>query len=307
MKSNQTTAPLQQQLVTGELFNELANLSLKDLRPGDVILSRGICPGKKLCISDVIVKLDGGDYSHAAFFDGEHFVQATTKGVKASDPVRQKEHQSYLHVYRFHNEQGEPLDSPSLPSKPLVDVSHTLLNTPYAYDELVLVATLVLMRQITHVSLLKDIIEVFGGVALTKLRNWIKKHVLHNDEDSIICSELVARTYWSASPSKGVPYGLPIPITHRHKLKALATADASDVESQQDYQELMRNLESLLSETQPQLMTAIDLHREQQQLMQGANSRDVLIGGSTLLPANCVSPCDLQRSPALKLMGNYID
>jgi len=284
-------------------LKELPGVHFADLRRGDILLSRGICPGKKLCISDIIVKLDGGDYSHAAFFDGQHFVEATSKGVKADPPHRQSEHQKYLHVYRFHDDAGNPLDSPNLSSTPLITQAHKLLEMPYGYDELLLVAVLVCLRKTTSIPILKDLLELLGGYALTKLRELINKYIRHHDKKSIICSELIAVSFWNAS-NNGVPYGIPIKITGRHKLK-LASFSAEQIKS---YDQLVAEIESLFDQIDPKIVTDIKLQLDHQDQVSAGNADQLpLIAGSKYLPANCVSPCDLQRSPALRCIGNYLD
>lgn len=281
--------------------NALPDMALKDLLPGDVILSRGICTGKGLCISDIIVALDGGDYSHAAVFDGKHFVQATTKGVVASEPVRQIEHQSYLHVYRFLDSEGNPLDV-SLPSLPVTNASHTMLGMPYAYDELVLVAMLVIMRKVTSISLLKDIIELFGGVALTKLREWYEKHIKHSESRSVICSEVVAQSFWDASDGNGKPYGLEIEVIGRHR-----SGNELPQNLPLDCEQFLDNLEDFMAEENPLFYQANQLLLEQMTMKGMPSVKQTVIAGSRLLPANCVSPCDLQRCQTLHLVGNYVD
>ena len=284
--------------------NELPDMTSADLKEGDVLLSRGICAtGTRVCISDVIAKLDGGDYSHAAFYDGEHFVQATQSGVAASEPTILPEHQSYMHVYRFHDSDGNPLGSPNLPSAKLVEHAQSLVGTPYGYDDLVLVGILLLLRRYPGNRTISEVLEVLGGIALTKLRKWLRA-LLGKREQTLVCSELVSEVFWQPSDASGAPYGLPVEITHRHRIKSeLPTA-----QELQDYEALLEEVESAFEEVSPGFSAQLAQHREDEnQLMskQGLSSY-ILIGGSKRLPSNCVSPCDLQCSPALKVVGNYV-
>jgi len=289
-----------------ENVDDLPEMNLKDLKVGDVLLSRGKCDtGKRFCISDLIVKLDGGDYSHAAFFDGEYFVQATTKGVQLSPPTILPEHQHYLHVYRFHDSNGKELDSPHLPSAELVNYARGLNNIDYGYDELVLVGILLLMRRGVGIRLFRDAMEVLGGIGLVALRKWFRK-ILGKGE-TIVCSELVSEVFWNPSDNKGVPYALPIEITKRHRLKLPSDDELPTPEQLLECEEFQKELEAVFEEAMPGFSQALTEHRaEEEKILSGAANGMTIPGGSKRLPSLCVSPCDLQRSPALRLVGNYI-
>ena len=290
-----------------ENLNDLPDMMLTDLKVGDVLLSRGKCePGKRFCISDLIVKLDGGDYSHAAFFDGEHFVQATTEGVKLSDPTILPEHQSYLHVYRFHDQKGNELGSPTLPTDGLVSYAQDLEGRDYGYDELVLVGMLLLMRKRRYSILyFRDALEVLGGIGLSKIRSWIR-NILGKGE-TIVCSELVSEVFWNPSDARGTPYGLPIEITKRHRLKSPTPEDQLNEAEIAEMNEFLDEFEAAFEEAIPGFGESLDAQfKAEDRIMSGAANGITLIGGSSSLPSMCVSPCDLQRSPALRLVGNYI-
>lgn len=289
-----------------ENVNDLPDMILADLKVGDVLLSRGICePGKRFCISDLIVKLDGGDYSHAAFFDGAHFVQATTNGVKLSDPTILPDHQAYLHVYRFHDQKGNELGSEALPTAGLVSYAQSLVDRDYGYDELVLVGILLLMRRRLGIGLIKDALEVLGGIGLVKLRSWLRK-ILGKGE-TIVCSELVSEVFWNPSDAQGTPYGLPIEITKRHRVKSAMPGEQLSDSELTEMNEFLDEFEAAFEEAMPGFGESLDAHcQAEDQILSGAANGITLIGGSSRLPSLCVSPCDLQRSPALKLVGNYI-
>ena len=289
-----------------ENVNDLPDMMLADLKVGDVLLSRGKCePGKRFCISDLIVKLDGGDYSHAAFFDGEHFVQATTEGVALSLPTIVPDHQSYLHVYRFHDQKGNELGSPTLPTDGLVSYAQNLETRDYGYDELVLVGILLLMRRRLGIGLVKDALEVLGGIGLVKLRSWLRK-ILGKGE-TIVCSELVSEVFWNPSDARGTPYGLPIEITKRHRLKSPTPEDQLSESEMAEMSQFLDEFEAAFEEAMPGFGESLDAHfKAEDQIISGAANGIILIGGSSSLPSMCVSPCDLQRSPALRLVGNYI-
>ncbi len=284
---------------------DLPDMHLKDLHVGDVLLSRGQCPPdhRGICLSDLIAKLDGGDYSHVAFFDGEHFVQATTHNVQASKPVILPAVQKYMHVYRFHSNDGKPLGDSGLPTEKLVEYARSTINTPYGYSQLVLVGILVLLRRYPGPETIKDILEVLGGIALYKLKQYIES-LIGDRAKTLVCSELLSEIFWQPSNSDGQPYGLPIEITKRHRIKV----DVPTQEQLDEYQHLVTELETVFEQATPNTMAQIRQHREAiDPNLLGHEESVILIGGSAKLPSMCVSPCDLQRSPALRLIGNYVD
>ena len=122
-----------------------------------------------------------------------------------------------------------------------------------------------------------------------------------------MCSELVSEVFWNPSDAHGTPYGLPIKITNRHKLKSPVLSEQLNESEMAEMNEFLDEVEAAFEEAMPGFGKSLDAHcQTEDQILSGAANGTELIGGSSLLPSMCVTPCDLQRSPALRLVGNYI-
>jgi len=100
---------------------------------------------------------------------------------------------------------------------------------------------------------------------------------------------------------------LPIEITKRHRLKLPSDDELPTPEQLLECEEFQKELEAVFEEAMPGFSQALTEHRaEEEKILSGAANGMTIPGGSKRLPSLCVSPCDLQRSPALRLVGNYI-
>lgn len=126
----------------------MENLELKDLKPGDVLLCRG-----EGFISDMIVLLSGGTYSHAALYAGKIndqncAIEATLRGV-VCDPIEGFSEETFTDVFRF-KKGGHNLGESEYPFEPIQKVGLDYANSgvKYAYDHLILLAVLAVTRNI---------------------------------------------------------------------------------------------------------------------------------------------------------------
>ncbi len=276
------------------MVDSLVPLRLKDLQPGDVILSRAKFLIEGGWESALIVWLDGGRYSHAAVFNGHAFVEMIGVGIVASAPRVKTHVHRYSHVYRFHDRDGREMDGDMLPAAPVVAEADGLLNTVnrYGYAELLMVAVVIVLRGAFMSRRQRAVVEVLGGVLLTALKRLIDD-LRRNRTVTLTCTELIARCFWRASDPRGTPYGVLIRLFNRHR----GNRDVSDRMTgitQALTRELMRlDADWTIALTSP---------REPNGVLP-----ETLIAGSPLLPANCVTPCDLERSPSLRLLGRYVE
>jgi len=270
----------------------LPELYLADLKPGDLILSRA-----KLCIpggweSALIVLLDGGDYSHGAMFNGEAFVEMISAGIVASPPRVKTHVHRYSHVYRFHDPDGADLGK-HLPAAPVIDAANGYLNTinRYGYTELIMVAIILVLRGAFASPWQRACFEVLAGIVLSLLKRLIDKW---RDERAVTmtCTQFVSQSYWDAHHATAEPYGLRIRIRDRHRDRRAQRLSG-----------LLGRLHAELTRLDPALGRSLTAQIE----MRHDTMPEELIAGSPQLPANCVSPCDLQRSPSLTLLGRYVE
>jgi hypothetical protein len=268
----------------------LPELRLADLAPGDLILSRA-----KLCIpggweSALIVLLDGGDYSHAALFNGAAFVEMIGVGIVASPPRVKTHVHRYSHVYRFHDPDGADLDQ-RLPSGPVTHAADGYLNSVnrYGYTELVMVAIILVLRGAFARPWQRACFELLAGIVLTRLKRLVDKW---RDERvvTMTCTQFVSQSYWDAHQATAETYGVRILVRRRHRDPRARPLNG-----------VLDRVHTELTRLDPALGESLTA-----QLRHDAPP-DEVIAGSPLLPTNCVSPCDLQRSPSLTLLGRYVE
>jgi|GEM_PF-2206630 hypothetical protein len=175
----------------------MENLELKDLKPCDVLLCRG-----EGFISDMIVLLSSGTYSHSVLYagkiNGQHCViQATARGV-VCDPIEKISEETFTDVFRFKKD-GHTLGESAYPFEPIEKVGLDYVNSgiKYAYDHLVLLAALAATRNIPLDPLSKKILRSI----LDNAANFIFK-LIDEGKTPMVCSELLYRCFDEADNDK---------------------------------------------------------------------------------------------------------
>ncbi len=192
-------------------------LNPSDLKAGDVLLSFGEGP-----VSEWIVKLTGGDYSHSALFDGERVVEGISKGVvSASLEEHVTAQKGGVDVYRFKSKKGNRLGEQGWSPDPIIIVGKHYFETQteFSYEQLYLLIPLVLFRRIPgQPEALKKFLRFFLDTSAGLINT-----VIAGEKEPMTCSELVFRCFSEAVPvpqytlaleefSKGHGYqDLPIP------------------------------------------------------------------------------------------------
>ncbi len=282
----------------------------KDLKPGDVILSRAKFFIQGGWESALIVLLDGGHYSHCALFTGEAFIEMITPGIVAS-PARVKTRvHRYSDVYRFQDAQGHELNTtPDLPALPITRQADGYLNTAnaYGYTEALMVAVILILRGALAPRWAQPVLEVIAGIILTRLKRLIDSMVA-NKIMTMTCSQLVSECFWLPSDRLGAPYGLHVNVAERHRVHRNEVAKASD-----RLQSVLDQLADQLGRIEPEYPAQLEIARINlhESLRTGASSGisgiEELVAGSSCLPSNCVTPCDLQISRNLRYTGRYCE
>lgn len=263
-------------------------INVNDLKAGDVLLSYG-----DGFISDAIRLIDGGKYSHAALFDGSKIVEAGLRGVVHTPLEAEIGAQKYVDAYRFQSDAGESLAPPDWPVDPIIQRAHHYLEkgTRYADNQLYLVGVLIVLKRLTFNRVEKAVMQ-----ALLALVFKLFKRIAEGGEvKSVVCSELVYRSFYEALPEK--KYGLTIRGTFA-PLQASADLDFDSLLQNDalqtytldpEYQDLLEQTEILFRQIAPPLFVQ--------------ENQNLLTAGSPFVAAEMVSPHDLQRSPNLKLIG----
>lgn len=273
----------------------LVEIGVNDLKAGDVLLSYG-----DGFISDAIRLIDGGKYSHAALFDGSKIVEAGLRGVVHTPLELEIGAQKYVDAYRFQSDTGMPLAPPDWPADPVIQRAHYYLEkgTRYADNQLYLVGVLIVLKRLTFSRVEKAVMQAL----LAMVFKLFKRIADGGEVKSVVCSELVYRSFYEALPEK--KYGLTI----KGAFAALQASVDSDFDSllqndsgpalndaaqpyelDPEYQDLLEQTENLYRQIEPGLFAP-----ERQDLLEAA---------SPFVAAEMVSPHDLQRSPNLKLIG----
>lgn len=255
-------------------------VTIGDLLPGDVLLSYG-----HGWLSDAIRVIDGGQYSHAGFYDGQSIVEATRAGIAYRTVAQDLKQQKYIHVYRYKGDKGEHLGDPLFPAGPPIDVARQYLKTGgnFAYHQLFLLALLAIFRRAPIPIFLKKLLRPFIKKALGDLND-----VLQQGKQPVICSELLYRIFDEATPKHH--YGLSVkePINVR-QFRRLATAPVTPV-----------------SKTGAEDKDAAKFERLSHELAQTYVKAKTAVGQKApnpLVKADFVTPRDLEESKNLEMIG----
>lgn len=269
-----------------------------DMRPGDVILSRAkmTAGGVDGFLDKAILALDQGDYTHSSLWDGSRVIEALQSGVQIDDPLSLTlEEQELVDVYRYHRD-GKSFGANGYPVEPLLSAARAFKGYGYGYTKLVLSAILLLTCELPKDRELREILKLVEMPILDAFEKWLKA------EHSMVCSEVLAQGYWDASTTPANAYGLPVVLdghrhfpdlaTHQAALQAALAQPEADPALVKVHQLKVDLATRLSTKIAPQMFAKVPKLESQ-----------TVIGGSPEMPAMFVTPGDLQRSPALSLLG----
>ncbi|MCL9780718.1 hypothetical protein M9194_04610 [Vibrio sp. S4M6] len=307
-----------------QIVENTKEIKINEVQAGDVLLSYG---GDRSWISWLIKQIDGGDYSHAAFFDGECIIQAggPDTGVHAVSLQDQVDSQEYVDVYRFKSDSGIPFSQPDWPVSPVIDRARSYLGKDYATNQLYLVGVLIVLRKmpITHIG------KKFTRTIISGMYILLNK-LLAKKTKAVVCSELVYRAFYEAPPE--MKYGLTIKgvigspalelehmaenITRKHEvnetimmLEKWCRESSLDLLSAQDSFVTDSATITLRSgdNKDEEINRAIDylesLYREIYPDLDMLNEDSITLGANRLVSPEMVTPHDLQSSPNLVKVG----
>lgn len=166
-------------------------MSTDFLEPGDVLLSLGIGGP-----SDVIQRLDGGKYSHAAVWSGEKVIESTTPRVIERSLTTSLSNHPRVRVdaYRYKTAAKEK-------RRVVVSVARDYVDRPYPRGDLVLCGVLLAITSIvpkaSQLKLLREACNLVNAMRVDRPRKG----------EQVTCTQLVVRAYFVA--------GLPIRIQPR--------------------------------------------------------------------------------------------
>jgi len=174
-------------------------VSVSDLIAGDIFLYQG-----QGFLSSMIRLLDGEPYSHASIYMGKdqdnvpRVAEMLGNGVNVRNVATSVSSANYVDAYRYVNADHEPLGSPTVDPKPLVD-KIGFFTSPinwqrYGYEQILLLAMLCSTRRVPGVAgeVIRRVLDSASEVLA---------QLIHAGQEPMICSELVYRCYTEASPS----------------------------------------------------------------------------------------------------------
>jgi len=251
------------------------------LREADVVLSRGIG-----WLSDLIARVDGGDYSHAAFYDGEMFIQATKKGVLRMKPEILPADQEFLDCYRFQTRDGRILgrDPGELSPQPPIDEATKMIGLPFAYGDLFAALRMLHVRRNSPAD--------WDESWPKKLRKEMKNYRKGGSEAKLTCTELVTRAFWNSTQSGTIPdYAIWVKFERPPKFGPPRG---------NDYLELLDETAEFLHHEDPHF--SVQAAALSHQIPEGPKRKEVEAGSTDLL-AQYVTPFDLQTSSSMTAKG----
>jgi len=291
----------------------LPELHPGDLRPGDVLLSRG---GTRT--SDLICLIDRGDYSHASLWDGANVLEATGGNV---GKVRESTLSAlcgkarYVHAFRptWSDEHGgsRTLGAGGLSPEPLLEVARSYVDQRYSMGQLYTIGTLVALGRLTGHPSAQVIFRNIGRELAEALRSY---QDLGEEDRPMICSHFVSRCFWEADPSDARTYSLWTVYKPNALMRDAPSRDAvgaalaplSD-EERKHLDELERECRRLLLRQDTRLAPTEFAPSPGSSTTRALGAKPKLVrAGSRELPATCVTPGDLQESPTLRRIGSVV-
>lgn len=165
-------------------------VSTADLRPGDVLLVRGTTT-----LARLIRQFDGGSYAHAALWDGERVVEAVREGVVARPLSHSLRRRDVVDVFRYQPPAGSVVPEPGALEIGVAARARewAAQGQRYAYEQLVLLAVLSLMRRGNLPPQHRRLVRSVGDRAAARLAD-----LAEVGRQPMICSELVFRCFAEA-------------------------------------------------------------------------------------------------------------
>ena len=201
------------------------------LQDGDVLLYQG-----NGFLSGLIRLFDGGDYSHASIYHGDHVMEALGEGIVDNSVADSYDGANFVDVYRF-IKNGRNLGGTEYPLSPLDQSIDVFENNKsrYAYEQILLLAMLCSTRKLTAVAQMPGLAMIVRNI-LDEAADVLARLMTGPDKkEPVICSELVYRCYQNAGGNLayelaivGADVPAPAAAEFRASIAALSPAEAAD-------------------------------------------------------------------------------
>jgi len=289
---------------------KVAPITPEQLRPGDVLLSRGTGD-----LAKMICAVDGGLYSHAALWTGERVVHATLAGVLASPLAPSHGPMVYVDVYRF-SKYSSLLGTERWPSEPVTKRAESFVGASYAYADLAMLAMLIGYARRPGIPAMELVVRHLGAHLADGLtwafRKQLKDACTADGEPtatkrpvSKTCTELVATCFFEAESTPAHDYALEVVLPGREPELGLESMADPKLETQ--YEQVVVACQEFVQQDFAALESAQQSRAEQlaqeSSLESALTDSRTLVAGGRLLPLSTISPRDLQISPTLACVG----
>jgi len=270
-------------------------LALAELRPADVLLSRGTSD-----VSKAIVASDGGSYSHAALWTGESVIEATLDGMTEHPFTGDRD------VYRRRELEPGVADE-------VVAQARSQLGKGYAYTELLLLGSLYAAGVRPREPIVNLALAFLGGRRAEDLAAWLEK-LVETRAAPRVCTELVALSFYRVQnqrfalhvlprglrpPSATGLEGEPAPRTFLAKGAFAPTSDLDALRAACSAW-FSADLDANAAEFEPAAPARLEpVPAGTRKFFFGTVARDSVTGQRL----GVVSPGDLQFSPCLEFIG----
>jgi hypothetical protein len=277
--------------VRREKNRKIARISREDLKEGDILLSRGIG-----WLSDLIATVDGGTYSHAAYYDGADLIQATKQGVTRGAQLGVPGAQVFIDAYRLKVPGGRWLGPPpDLDPEPVSSIAYDMVNRPFAYNDLLGALVVLSIRRLSPANWLPQWIPALRKAIAEEL-----KTPSDPNSQKVTCTEMVTRCFWGATRDGSQPeYGIRVEYS---RARSFHFENAKEALDSADYIALQNEVAAAL----PRLLPSFDPAVAEKSHCAGSAEKFAsgeVYAGSPALRAQYVTPRDLEMSDSLEPIG----
>ena len=305
-------------------------LRQEDLKPGDVLLTHsydGVSLSKYVAHCNLpttkqewetylldkhglhyyVTKVDGGDYSHAAFYDGEKIIQSKVEGITSGPVEELMETHDRVDVFRFQGDPDgncqQPGFTPEFPSDPVIKCARKHLDNNKGYDfpQLVLMFFILYNRQS---SWKPNWAKYFVKRALTVLLDGLENMPNANLKQMFTCSEAVFRFFCEA---QGKKYSLKVTTC----MQMAKTGNDFNEADDENLEKLLKDQfiaeeEELYKERFNKMTMAVSMHSNDKP-KESFHMNTKLFWQKLAERTYCVTPRSLQESPNLCCVGRLKD
>jgi hypothetical protein len=264
----------------------VTNLHPKDLRPGDVLLSRGTSP-----LADLIADIDPSGYSHAAYWTGMSVIEATIRaGVAQRDLAESVADVRHVDVYRFFKrEHGEDrwLGSRGWEVEPVQLAAQAYLARPYAYDQILTLAAVLAFGPEPSPAQQALLMQRIAKVVPPRVR--LEDLLAKVPENAVICTGMVAGTFWDAGEQHAYALEVALPAAARPQTRSARGAAG------QEYAALRSRMQGALAERFGAPPAGPRRGRR--------SVAATVCAGDALAPVTSITLAQLAQSPTLRKLG----